>query len=59
MKRRLFLASLVLALVLLALGGWAFDALRGAKWPANHPQFQRRPTWPRNKQRKARRHATS
>jgi len=27
MKRRLFLASLVL----LALGGWAFDALRGAK----------------------------
>jgi hypothetical protein len=31
MKRRLFLASIVLALVLLALGGWAFDALRGAK----------------------------
>jgi hypothetical protein len=31
MKRRLFLASLVLALVLLALGGWVFDVLRGAK----------------------------
>jgi hypothetical protein len=50
MKRRLFLASLVLALVLLALGGWAFD---------NHPQVQRRPTWPQNKQRKPRRRATS
>jgi hypothetical protein len=31
MKRRLFLALIVLALILLALGGWAFDALRGAK----------------------------
>jgi hypothetical protein len=31
MKRRLFLVSLVLALVLLALGGWAFAVLRGAK----------------------------
>ena len=31
MKRRLFLASVMLALVLLALGGWAFDALRGAR----------------------------
>jgi hypothetical protein len=31
MKRRLFLVSLVLALVLLALGGWVFAALRGAK----------------------------
>jgi hypothetical protein len=31
MKRRLFLASLVLALALLALGGWAFDALQGTK----------------------------
>lgn len=31
MRRRLFLTSLVLALVLLALGGWAFNALRGAK----------------------------
>jgi hypothetical protein len=31
MKRRLFLALIVLALLLLALGGWAFDALRGAK----------------------------
>jgi hypothetical protein len=31
MKRRLFLAFIVLALVLLALGGWAFDVLRGAK----------------------------
>ena len=31
MKRRLFLTTLVLALVLLALGGWAFNALRGAK----------------------------
>ena len=31
MKRRLFLTSLVLALVLLTLGGWAFNALRGGK----------------------------
>ena len=31
MKRRLFLTSIVLALVLLALGGWAFNALRGGK----------------------------
>jgi hypothetical protein len=31
MKRRLFLTSLVLALVLLALGGWAVNALRGGK----------------------------
>ena len=31
MKRRLFLALIVLALILLALGGWAFGALRGAK----------------------------
>ena len=31
MKRRLFLTSIVLALMLLALGGWAFDALRGGK----------------------------
>ena len=31
MKRRLFFVCLVLALVLLALGGWAFAALRGAK----------------------------
>ena len=31
MKRRLFLALIVLALILLALGGWAFDALQGAK----------------------------
>jgi len=31
MKRRLFLTPLVLALVLLALGGWAFNALRGGK----------------------------
>jgi hypothetical protein len=31
MKRRLFLTSLVLALMLLALGGWAFNALRGGK----------------------------
>jgi hypothetical protein len=31
MKRRLFLTSLVLALVLLALGGWAFNTLRGGK----------------------------
>ena len=31
MKRRLFLTSLVLALVLLAVGGWAFNALRGGK----------------------------
>ena len=31
MKRRLFLALIVLAVILLALGGWAFDALRGAK----------------------------
>jgi hypothetical protein len=31
MKRRLFFASLVLALVLLALGGWAVDALRGLR----------------------------
>ena len=31
MKPRLFPASVVLALVLLALGGWAFDALRGAR----------------------------
>lgn len=31
MKRRLLFASLVLALVLLALGGWAVDAFRGAK----------------------------
>jgi hypothetical protein len=31
MKRRLFLALIVLALILLALGGWAFEALRGAK----------------------------
>jgi len=30
-KRRLFFACLVLALVLLALGGWAVDALRGPK----------------------------
>ena len=59
MKRRLFLASLVLALVLLALGGWAFDALRGAKGPADHPQIPRRPKWPSNKQPKPKRHATS
>jgi hypothetical protein len=31
MKRRLLFASLVLALVLLALGGWAVDALRSLK----------------------------
>jgi hypothetical protein len=31
MKRRLFLALIVLALILLALGGWAFDALRHPK----------------------------
>jgi hypothetical protein len=31
MKRRLFLALIVLAVILLALGGWAFGALRGAK----------------------------
>ena len=59
MKRRLFLALIVLALLLLALGGWAFDALRGAKRAAHHPQSQRRPTWPRNKQRKQIRHAAS
>jgi len=31
MKRRLLFASLVLVLVLLALGGWAVDALRSLK----------------------------
>jgi len=31
MKRRLLFVSLVLALVLLALGGWAVDALRSLK----------------------------
>jgi hypothetical protein len=31
MKRRVFLAFLVLALLLLALGGWAFQTLRGAE----------------------------
>jgi hypothetical protein len=31
MKRALFFACLVLALVLLALGGWAVNALRGPK----------------------------
>lgn len=31
MKRRLLFASLVLAIVLLALGGWAVDALRSLK----------------------------
>jgi len=31
MKRRLLFASLVLALLLLALGGWAVDALRSLK----------------------------
>jgi hypothetical protein len=31
MKRRLLFASLVLALVLLALGGWVVDALRSLK----------------------------
>jgi hypothetical protein len=31
MKRRLLFASLVLALVLLALGGWAVDALRSLR----------------------------
>jgi len=31
MKRRLLFASLVLALVLLALGGWAVDAIRSLK----------------------------
>jgi hypothetical protein len=30
-KRRLLFACLVLAVVLLALGGWAVDAFRGAK----------------------------
>jgi len=30
-KRRLFFACLVLAVVLLALGGWTVDALRGLK----------------------------
>jgi len=31
MKRRLVFACLVLALVVLALGGWAVEAIRGAK----------------------------
>jgi len=30
MKRRLFLACLLLALLLLALGGWAVNAVRSA-----------------------------
>jgi hypothetical protein len=31
MKRRLIFACLVLALVVLAFGGWAVEAIRGAK----------------------------